>query len=126
MRERNNVNKLLTCVLAAMMFAAAPAAAHVVIKSSNIEQGGIYDAKSGNPIPKNLEIAFNADVGLAALRLETAAGDEIELDYVKPKDFQAAFVIPLPFLAIGDYVIHWRALAKDGHAMSGEINFSVK
>lgn len=120
------MNKILICALAAMTFAAAPAAAHVVIKSSNIEQGGVYDAEPGNPVPENLEIDFNGDVGLAELRLETAAGDEIELDYVKPKDFQAAFVIPLPSLAIGDYVIHWRALAKDGHAMSGEINFSVK
>lgn len=120
------MNRIFIGVLAAMMFGVAPATAHVVIKSSNIEQGGVYDAAPGNPVPENLEIAFSGDVGLVEVRLETAAGENINLGYVKPKDFQAAYVIPLPPLAVGDYVVHWRALAKDGHAMNGQIEFSVK
>jgi len=120
------MNRIFAAILIALMLGAAPAAAHVVIESSNIEQGGLYDVVPENPVPENLKIAFNGDVGLAELRLETAAGETIELDYVRPKEFQAEYVIPLPLLVVGAYVVHWRALAKDGHAMSGKIEFSVK
>jgi methionine-rich copper-binding protein CopC len=109
-----------------MMISAAPAAAHVVVKSSNIEKGGAYGVALGNPVPENLEIAFNSDVGLAELRLETAAGEPVKLDFAKPKAFQASFIVPLPTLTAGAYVFHWRAVAKDGHAMNGKIEFSVE
>lgn len=113
-------------ILIAMMISAAPAAAHVVVKSSSIEQGGAYGAALGNPVPENLEIVFNGDVGLAELRLETVAGEPVKLDFVKPKVFQASFIVPLPTLTAGAYVFLWRAVAKDGHAMSGKIEFSVE
>ncbi len=118
--------RFLVGALVAMLIGAAPAAAHVVVKSSSIEQGGVYGAALGNPVPEKLEITFNGDVGLAELRLETEAGEPVGLDFVKPKVFQASFVIPLPALAAGQYVFHWRALAKDGHAMNGKIEFSVE
>ena len=120
------MKRLLIGALAAMMFSAGPASAHVAIKSSNIEQGRIYDASPENSLPENLEISFSGDVGLAEIRLQTAAGETIELEYVKPRKFQSAFIIPLPSLAVGSYVFHWRALAKDGHAMNGKIEFSVQ
>lgn len=120
------MNRIFAAMLTALMLGAAPAVAHVVIESSNIEAGGVYDAIPENPIPEYLEIAFNGDVGLAELSLKTAGGETINLDYVRPKEFQAEYVIPLPSLAIGAYVVHWRALAKDGHAMRGKIEFSVK
>ncbi|WP_428406822.1 copper resistance CopC family protein [Hyphococcus sp.] len=109
-----------------LMFAGMPAKAHVMIKSSNIEHGGIYDAAPKNPVPENLEFAFNGDVGLVDIRLETSTGESIELEYVKPKEFQTVFVIPLPSLGSGSYVFYWRAIAKDGHALSGKIEFSVR
>ncbi|WP_425410046.1 copper resistance CopC family protein [Hyphococcus sp.] len=120
------MKRLLIGALAAVTFAAGPASAHVAIKSSNIEQGHVYDASPENPLPENLEISFSGDVGLAEIRLETAAGETIDLEYADPKDFQSAFIIPLPSLAVGSYVFHWRALAKDGHAMNGKIEFSVR
>jgi len=120
------MKRLLIGALAAAMITAGPAAAHVTIKSSNIEQGRVYDASPENSVPENLEISFSGDVGLAEIRLETTAGETIELEYVKPKEFLSEFVIPLPSLADGSYIFHWRALAKDGHAMNGKIEFSVR
>jgi methionine-rich copper-binding protein CopC len=44
---------------------------------------------------------------------------------VDPKDGKQFFIKPSATLPSGEYTAHWRAVAGDGHASTGEFNFSV-
>lgn len=110
-------------ILVAAAALTGAAFAHVSLKASNIGAAAIIET-----LPAAFEIEFSQAVGLASFAIETDAGaDEtgapIALDYAPPKGMQATFAIPLPRLAPGAYVAKWRIMAKDGHAMNGQIRF---
>lgn len=99
--------------------------AHVSLKASNIAAGAIIEA-----LPQTFVIAFSQPVGLAFFAIETDKGGAdkgapVTLDYAPPKGMQAKFDIPLPRLSPGAYVAKWRTISKDGHAMAGEIRFTL-
>lgn len=96
------------------------ALAHTTITRSNIEDGAELAAA-----PAAFEFSFGAEVGLAGLELETLAGDPVELDFERPKKMGKDFSVPLPELEAGAYILKWRAVAKDGHVMKGEVDFTV-
>ncbi len=114
---------------AALVVAAAAltgaAFAHVSLKASNIGAAAIIET-----LPAAFEIEFSQAVGLTSFAIETdagadAAGAPIALDYAPPKGMHATFAVPLPRLTPGAYVAKWRIMAKDGHAMNGEIRFTL-
>ena len=41
------------------------------------------------------------------------------------RSMKKAHLVELPHMAPGVYVVRWRAVAKDGHVMTGEIPFTV-
>ena len=117
--------KWTTGLLVAVASLTGAAFAHVSLKASNIGAAAIIET-----LPPAFEIEFSQPVGLASFAIETdASSDEtgapIALDYAPPKGMQAKFVIPLPRLAPGAYVAKWRIMAKDGHAMNGQIRFTL-
>ena len=106
--------------LAALLIFASPALAHTTIVASNIEDG--IELKAA---PEVFEFSFGAEVGLAGLKLETLAGESVEIEFERPRQMGKDFAVPLPSLEPGSYVLKWRAVAKDGHVMRGEIDFTV-
>ena len=113
-------NLLLTTLALSVLAVSQPAFAHSMVKSSNIEVGQIYSAS-----PSNFDIIFAHQVGLAAVTIETPLGEVIDIDFKAPKGMGDTFSIPLPALDEGDYILNWRAIAKDGHVMSDKIDFSI-
>ncbi len=99
--------------------------AHVGLKTSSIPAGAIVES-----LPEFLTVEFSQPVGLASFAIETdkgegVKGDPIALGYTPPKKLLAKFDIPLPRLEPGAYVAKWRIISKDGHAMAGEIRFTL-
>ena len=105
---------------AAVLMLAAPAFAHTTIVASNIEDGAELTSA-----PDTFEFSFGADVGLAGLELETLAGEAVDIAFERPRQMGKDFSVPLPTLEPNAYVLKWRAVAKDGHVMRGEIDFTV-
>lgn len=117
--------KWTTGSLAAVAALTGAAFAHVSLKASNIGAAAIIET-----LPPAFEIEFSQAVGLASFAIETdagadAAGAPIALDYAPPKGMHATFAVPLPRLTPGAYVAKWRIMAKDGHAMNGQIRFTL-
>ena len=114
--------KFLRAALAglAVLLTTAPALAHTTIIKSNIQPGAAMAEA-----PSVFEFSFGDEVGLAALELETLAGDSILIDFERPSAKDRDFSVPLPAIEPGDYVLKWRAIAKDGHVMRGEVAFSI-
>ena len=109
---------LASCVV----FAASTtlALAHAGMKASNIAANAVIDV-----LPAAFTMSFTQPVGLAAFTLENETGVPITLDFTPPKGMATEFSIPLPRLAPGRYLAKWRTMAKDGHAMAGEVRFTL-
>lgn len=109
-------NAIFATIAAAVLTAAA--LAHASLKSSSISDGEVLETR-----PSEISLEYSCAVGLAALTLQTGAGEAVDWDYRPPRRMQAAFTASLPPLDDGDYVLSWRAMAGDGHVMTGEIAF---
>jgi len=111
---------IIATALAVFLVFSAPASAHTTIVASNIEDGVSFEAA-----PEVFEFSFGADVGLAGVELETLAGNAVDVAFERRRQMGKDFSVPLPTLEPGIYVLKWRAVAKDGHVMRGEIDFTV-
>ena len=114
--------KILHGLAAAPVFflSALPASAHTAIASSNIEDGAELAAA-----PPAFEFSFGKEVGLASLELETSEGEAIDISFKRRQQMDEEFSVPLPELDTGAYVLKWRAVAKDGHVMKGDVDFTI-
>ncbi len=109
--------------LAALVAAATltgAALAHVSMKASNIAADAVIDT-----LPAAFTMSFTQAVGLASFSLENDHGAPVTFDYTPPKGMAIEYSIPLPRLAPGRYLAKWRTISKDGHAMAGEIRFTL-
>ena len=113
--------KLLLSACLATIMVAPLANAHTTVKSSTLEDGGIYQT-----IPDFFDLVFARKVGLASLTLKDTDGKEIVLDFTLPKSMETKFSIPMPKLKNGQYSMSWRAVAKDGHVLKGDMRFTVQ
>lgn len=111
----------VTMGLFAVCLAAPLAAAHTTVKSATLEDGGTYQT-----LPETFDLVFAQKVGLAALSMTDAGGNNVDLNYTPPKSMEIKFSIVLPTLARGQYTMSWRAMAKDGHVLTGALSFTVE
>ncbi len=76
--------------------------------------------------PASLVIEFKNSVRLTKVTVTSDGGPETDVDLSSSKTFAMRHMLPAPDLAPGMYLVEWRALAKDGHAMTGSFSFSIK
>ena len=102
--------KLLVLIVSIMTLnlTALSVLAHSPITRANIEAGAQYEVA-----PATFDFGFTKAVGLAKISLKTKSGTDISLAFEKPKTMQKAFIVPLPKLEDGHYVINWSAVASD-------------
>lgn len=112
--------KVLATVAIVTVLVAAPASAHTTIQSANIENGAML-----SQAPSVFEFSFGSAVGLAGLELETVTGKAVAISFDRPRGMQKDFSVALPALSSDAYVLKWRAVAKDGHVMKGEVTFTI-
>lgn len=74
-------------------------------------------------LPETLQLRFRDGIQLATVELQPAEGDVLRLDH--PGGMSDEHTVALPDLEADRYVVAWRGVAEDGHAMSGEIQFRV-
>lgn len=115
-----HVIKIVLASCVALAASTGLALAHAGMKASNIAADAVIDT-----LPAAFTMSFTQPVGLAAFSLETGEGAPIALDYTPPRGMAIEYSIPLPRLAPGRYLAKWRTISKDGHAMAGEIRFTL-
>lgn len=91
--------------------------AHAHLKASTPADGSRLSAP-----PAALVLTFSEPAQLTALSLETPAGTE---KLPRPQGAQTSVRVPLPPLSPGEYVVHFRTLAADGHVAPGAIRFAI-
>jgi len=110
----------ILAALAAAAILAAGALAHTYITNSNIEDGAVLAEA-----PESFDFSFADAVSLIGMELETVSGDPLGLDFTRSPEMTRDFSVALPELSEGAYVLKWRAAARDGHIMRGEIAFEI-
>lgn len=97
------------------------AMAHTALSGSVPAKGAVVDS------PAALTLEFGADVKLARVQIvpETGEALTLPLDRGAPASKMMVLTVPKP-LASGRHTVKWRAVADDGHVMTGDFAFSVK
>jgi copper resistance protein C len=108
-------------LLLALLAAPALLLAHSGVTATVPADGAALDEA-----PASIAVRFDAPVRITRFVLEGADGEVPLADRPdgQPNDrFESA---PDGALPAGDYRVSWRALAADGHVMSGAFSFSVR
>jgi len=100
------------------MLLSAAALAHVHLRDSSPADGSHLSSS-----PPALVLNFSEAAQLTAVSLELPGGAQQKLSV--PAGSATRLSVALPQLAPGDYRVRWRALARDGHVVPGEIHFRI-
>ena len=103
------------CVLFLMAFPAI-GHAHSILKSSQPADGAVLATP-----PAEISMTFGKGMRLTAMDLD---GEQVALP--AQSGFGLEFAVPLPAVADGAHILHWRGLSEDGHAMKGSLSFTVE
>lgn len=111
----------------ALLIVALLAVARPVIAHSPLERSRPADAAVLTRTPDKLELVFRHPVHLASVVLSPAGGgDPIAVATGHMDKAIERYELPLPRLAPETYTVDWRALADDGHVMSGSFSFTLR
>ena len=95
--------------------------AHSQVDSSVPANGAVL-----SEAPAEISFNFTKAIRLTRVELIYAENTAVKLDLDRQKSFERSFSLPLDGMGSGTYRIEWRGLAKDGHAMQGELTFTVE
>ena len=111
-----------SAVLAGVMLASA-ALAHVFPQKQEPGAGTSVAA------PTQVKLTFDGPLepAFSSLTVSDASGKQVSTQKSSVDARQpAVMTVPLPTLAAGHYVVHWVAVASDGHRTHGDVGFDVK
>lgn len=115
----------LLAVLAVTTVAESSITRHFELRRSAPEADAVLETS-----PEHIQLWFSQEPQTegARIRLVDAAGDLVELGATAAVPDTATSLradVQTP-LGSGAYTIHWRAMARDGHLVTGEIPFEVR
>ena len=69
---------------------------------------------------------FKGDIRLTRVSMTHAEHPSVDLDLDGFDGFISDYAIPLQSMESGVYLIEWRGLGADGHALNGSLSFTVE
>ena len=114
------MKRLALLILGLTSLAAYQANAHTRLSAATPADAAVTTAA-----PEEIVLEFSADVRLLSVTLEASDGQAIEIGPL-PEAQQTVFALPIMAdLPPGDYLVTWRAVGADTHAVSGDLSFVV-
>lgn len=114
-----NVQNIL---LAAMMIICATGAiAHSLLKSTIPANDAII-----SEVPTEVLLGFKGNIRLTRMSMTHDDHNAIKMDISGHVGFIKDYVIPIEGMGLGIYIINWRGLGADGHALNGKFSFMVE
>lgn len=109
---------LLTFI--ALLLYANESAAHAKLMHSNPEHQSVISDS-----PRIISLKFNQGVKL--IKVELRGGSEaMKVKFIPTLKAKVKYSIPINSeLQDGDYEVHWVGMGKDGHKMTGVIEFKI-
>ena len=118
--KKYNILKILFTGLFSFLLATS-AMAHSPLKNTTPT-----DESTVLELPENLLLNFKDSMRMTRMTLTNPDQDIIEINLIKYKTFISDYSIPMKNMGKGIYVVKWRGLGSDWHAMNGSFSFLVK
>ncbi len=100
------------------------AAAHAKLRSISP-----YDGAQLDRTPSEIKLTFTepVEVTLSSVKIVDPGGSDLQIMHGRPvAGDRRSCVVPLAPLEPGAYVIEWRVVSADGHAMTGTSRFTIR
>ena len=112
----------IAVALIALALTAVPALAHVPVRSTFPARGSTVSSV------RTVSVRFAAVVVTGTMTVTRAGGSAVgtRANGVDPRNRARLRATPARRLSSGRYTVRWRALAPDGHRMSGSFSFRVR
>lgn len=120
--QANKTIQRTTCfgLVALLLGLAAPLLAHEAKTSSTPADGAIVE-----DAPATIGVEFDGAMRITQFEVTGPEGPVGLASRPGNQPTQQYFVEPEETLSPGDYQVHWRGMAGDGHMMSGGFGFTV-
>ena len=79
-----------------------------------------------NEMPTEVLMDFKGDIRLTRVAITHADTHSMDMDLGDQKAFTQEFALPMQNMGAGVYVVEWRGLGSDGHALNGTFSFTVE
>ena len=76
--------------------------------------------------PNELRLEFGKDIRLTRLAVTHADDKKMKLDLSGQDGFKKLYLVSFEGMGTGNYLIEWRGLGGDGHALNGTFSFTVE
>lgn len=77
-------------------------------------------------VPSEVIFKFKNNIRLTRISMTHEDHPSVDLDLSAFSAFSADYAVPMDPMGAGIYVIDWRGLGADGHAVTGSFNFTVE
>lgn len=77
-------------------------------------------------MPTEILMDFKDNIRLTRVAITHADTRSMDMDLGEQTAFTQEFALPIQNMGAGVYVVEWRGLGADGHALSGTFNFTVE
>lgn len=114
------MNFFKTMMATSLLTLSASVLAHTGIKSTYPADEQMLEAA-----PKQLTISFGAPVRLMKVILVDGEHKDLEIGFKPSAKADKTFKIAVPEIEVGEYMVSWVSMGKDGHKMKGDFSFMV-
>lgn len=76
--------------------------------------------------PNEIRLDFGKAIRLTRLAVTHADDKKMKLDLSGHDGFKKLYLVPFEGMSTGNYLIEWRGLGDDGHALNGTFSFTVE
>lgn len=77
-------------------------------------------------MPTEVLMDFKGDIRLTRVAIIYADTHSMDMDLGEQTAFTQEFALPMHDMGAGVYVVEWRGLGADGHALNGTFSFTVE
>ena len=77
-------------------------------------------------MPTEVLMDFKGDIRLTRVAITHAGKRTMDMDLGEQIAFTQEFSLPMHDMGAGVYVVEWRGLGDDGHALNGTFSFTVE
>lgn len=97
----------------------------VCFSHSKLDSASPADKANLTELPAVITLTFRDTVKLATVSLDNTTGNDTLLSF-SPSEPSTVYTITNPPLQEGTNILTWRALASDGHLLTGEVTYQLQ
>jgi methionine-rich copper-binding protein CopC len=100
--------------------------ATIAIAHSPLDQTTPANEDIITELPTEILMKFKADIRMTRVSISYEGDESTKIDLGDQTNFMQEFSLPIYDMGKGAYLVEWRGLSADGHALNGAFSFIVE